>query len=291
MTWWSRSTLSRSKTDRLLSLVTFVGAVISAVIILLVIAFLILESIPALSSVRISRFFTDPGWHPLDGQFNLTPMVVATTLTTLGAILLAGPLGIASAVFSHFYAPVRIAAWYRRLIELLAGIPSVVFGLWGLVVLVPLMARWGGSGQSLLTATLVLALMILPTVALTTHAALRSVPAEWISGGAALGLGRWSIARRIAIPAARKGIAVGLLLALSRALGETMAVLMLAGNVVELPDSIVAPVRTLTANIALEMGYATSSHRSILFVSGLILMGVVVVVVSASRLAGGRDDE
>lgn len=290
MTSWSRNTSSPSKSDWWLNVITRACAVVSAAIVFLVVAFLAREALPALSRIGISRFATDDSWHPLSDQFNLVPMIAATTLTTAGAVFLAGPLGITSAVFSHFYAPKVVSACYRRLVELLAGIPSVVFGLWGLVVLVPLVARLGGSGQSLLTATLVLGLMILPTVALTAHAALRGIPSELIAGGAALGLERWAIAWRIAIPAARRGISAGLLLAVSRAMGETMAVLMLAGNVVEMPQSILSPARTLTANIALEMGYATSAHRSILFVSGLILMSVVTAVVLLAEFAGGQHD-
>lgn len=277
-----------SRVDTWLSAGTRGSAVISAAVVLLVIGFLLRESWQALREVGLQRFFTDQSWHPLSGQFNLLPMIVATLVTSCGALMLAGPLGIASAVFSRFYAPALLSTWYRRLVELLAGIPSVVFGLWGLVVLVPLIAGLGGSGQNLLTATLVLSLMILPTIALTAHAALAAVPQEMIAGGAALGLPRWAIARRIAIPAARHGIGVGLLLAFSRALGETMAVLMVAGNVVKLPDSLLSPGRTLTANIALEMGYAGSAHRSILFVSGLLLMLLVTGLIFLSSYCGGR---
>lgn len=290
MTKWSPSTLCRSKSDLLVTVVTRCSAFVSAAVVFLIVAFLIIESLPALREIGLIRFVTDSSWHPLSNQFNLTPMIVASILITGGAILLAGPWGIASAVFCQFYAPMSLAIWYRRLIELLAGIPSVVFGLWGLVVLAPIMARLGGSGQSLLTATLVLALMILPTVALTAQAAFRGVPSEWLAGGTALGLSKFSIVWRIAIPAARRGIDVGLLLAVARAVGETMAVLMLAGNVVELPDSILAPARTLTANIALEMGYATAGHRSVLFVSGLILISLVLCFVGLSSFARGDDE-
>jgi len=150
-----------------------------------------------------------------------------------------------------------------------------------------LLAPLGGSGQSLLAATLVLSLMIVPTIALTSHSALSSVPHELIAGGAALGLQRWAIVWRIALPAGKAGIKTGLLLATCRALGETMAVLMLAGNVPRMPDSVVSPIRTLTANIALEMGYATSEHRAILFVSGLVLLSVVSLFVLVIDFVGG----
>lgn len=276
--------MSRSRADRLLRGITQAAALVAASIVLLVIGFLIKESLPALHNVGIARFFTDESWHPLSDRFNVAPMLAATLLTTGGAVLLATPLGIGSAIFSCYYAPRSIARWHRRLIELLAGIPSVVYGLWGLVVLVPLLANFGGSGQGLLAAILVLGLMILPTVALAADVALRSVPPELIQGAAALGLGRWATARQVAIPAARSGIGAGIMLATARAIGETMAVLMVAGNVVEMPTSLTAPVRTLTANIALEMGYAGTSHRAVLFVSGLLLMLAVTAIALLAEL-------
>ncbi len=276
--------MSLSRSDAWLDNVVRLCAGISLALVFLILGFLLRESIPALRDIGIGRFFSDPSWNPLSELYNLIPMIAATALTSFAAMLIATPFGIASAVFSHFFAPKPISLLYRRLVELLAGIPSVVFGLWGLVVLVPIIARYGGSGQSLLAASLILALMILPTIALTSYSALRAVPHEWIAGGAALGLDRKALAWRIALPAARHGIGVGLLLALARALGETMAVLMIAGNVVKLPESILDPVRTLTANIALEMGYATSSHRSILFVSGLILLSLVIFGVLVSEV-------
>lgn len=286
-----RNILSRSSADRWLTWTTRGCAVIAAAIVLLVVLFLAVEAWPALRSIGVVRFFTDTSWHPLSDRFNLAPMLAATALSSVGAILIAAPLGVCSAVFSRFYAPPIVARWHRRLIELLAGIPSVVYGLWGLVVLVPILAQLGGSGQSLLAATLILALMILPTIALTADAALSAVPPEQLQGGAALGLGRWANIRRIALPAARGGIGAGLLLAAARAVGETMAVLMVAGNVVEMPESILDPVRTLTANIALEMGYATAEHRAVLFVSGLMLMGAVglAVLIAAVVQEANRD--
>lgn len=287
MTSSSPNTLFPFNADRWLTMITRTCAIFSAIVVLLVVAFLAIESWPAFQRVEFRRFLTDAGWHPLSGLFNLLPMIVGTALTTVGALLIAVPLGIGSAVFGCFYAPAGVAGLHRRAVELLAGIPSVVFGLWGLVVLVPLLAPLGGSGQSLLAATLVLSLMILPTIALTSHSALTAVPSELIAGGAALGLQRWAIALRIAVPAGRAGIKTGLLLATCRAMGETMAVLMLAGNVARMPESIVSPIRTLTANIALEMGYATSEHRAILFVSGLVLISVVGAVILLVDFAGG----
>ncbi|MFN3161010.1 MAG: phosphate ABC transporter permease subunit PstC [Rubinisphaera brasiliensis] len=270
-----------SRSDLLLKIATRIAAVLSATVVLLILGFLFRDAAPALREIGLSRFLTDPSWHPLYGHFNLTPMIVATLVTSLGAVILAGPLGIASGVFVHFYAPSALAAWHRRIVELLAGIPSVVFGLWGLTVLAPMIAIWGGSGQNLLTATIVLALMVLPTVAVFADNAVAAVPSESIRGAAALGMERWGIIWNIVLPQARTGIIAGVVLAMTRALGETMAVLMLAGNVVEMPTSLLSPGRTLNANIALELGYASTSHRSVLFVSGLILMLVVSLLVTA----------
>lgn len=165
--------------------------------------------------------------------------------------------------------------------ETLAGIPSVVYGLWGLMVLVPAIARIGPPGQSVLAGVLVLALMILPTIALVSDAALGAVPETHLRGAAAAGLSRWAIVRSIALPSARSGILTGTLLGTGRALGETMAVVMVTGNVVQVPDSLLAPVRTLTANIALEMAYATDAHRAALFVSGLVLALLTIGLVAA----------
>ncbi|MFA8017763.1 phosphate ABC transporter permease subunit PstC [Bremerella cremea] len=283
--------MSRSLADRCLRWGTATAAMLSGSIVLLVIVFLWKESWPALKELGLVRFFTDASWHPLSDRFGLLPMIAATLATTLGAVLVATPLGIGSAIFTQFYAPPRLARWYRRLIELLAGIPSVVYGLWGLVVLVPIMSHLGGTGQGLLTAICVLALMILPTVSLTADVALGSVPSNWLQGAAASGLRPWTIATQVALPAARSGIGAGVMLATARAIGETMAVLMVAGNVVKMPTSLSGPVRTLTANIASEMGYASSSHRAVLFVSGLLLMVAAAgIVLLAEWLRGDRHE-
>jgi phosphate transport system permease protein len=212
-------------------------------------------------------------------------MLVGTLAATAGAVLLAAPLGLASALFCRFYAPAPMATLYRRLLELLAGIPSVVYGFWGLVVLTPLIRQWQPPGQSLLAGVLILTLMILPTMALLSEAGLRGVPRSYLQGAAALGLSRWATIRAVALPAARGAIVTAVLLATGRAIGETMAVLMVAGNVVQVPRGLFDPVRVLTANIALELGYALDVHRSALFVSGLLLLTMVVVLVAVAEYA------
>lgn len=283
-----RSHANRSYADDILRLALMSAAVVAVGILLLILLFLVRESWPALQHIGLYRFISDAGWHPLEGAFNLAPMLIATFAVALGAILMAGPIGIASAVFGHFYAPPIIAATFKRIVALLAGIPSVVFGLWGLTVLVPTIAKWQPPGASLLAGVLILAFMILPTVALTADAALKDVPGQYLRGANALGFSQAGLILNVAIPAARSGIIGGILLATARALGETMAVLMVAGNVVQVPNSLFDPVRVLTANIALEMAYATNDHRAALFVSGLALMLLVLSLAAMAGKLGGR---
>ncbi|MCC2671227.1 MAG: phosphate transporter rane protein 1, PhoT family [Armatimonadetes bacterium] len=268
--------------------VTRGASVVAALLVLLILLFLGREAAPALQAVGPVRFLTDPDWHPVEQLYGLTPMLWGTGLATAGALLLAMPLGFLSAIFCRFYAPPGVAGVYRRIIELLAGIPSVVYGLWGLVVVVPLINQVHPPGASLLAAILILALMILPTIALTAEAGLRAVPAEYLQAAAALGLSRWTTVARIAMPAARSALITSVILATGRALGETMAVLMVCGNVVQVPRTLFDPVRTLTANIALEMAYAMGRHRAALFVSGLVLALAVVLIVAAAEVAQRR---
>ena len=269
--------------DRLLVGVLRTGAAVASLVMLLILFFLLFESWPVLTELSLLRFVTDMSWHPLEGAYNLMPMLSGTLLASIGALLLAVPLGMASALFIVFFAPSHLSLLYKRLIELLAGIPSVVFGFWGLTTLVPLINEWQPPGASLLAGVLVLTLMILPMITLTAYTALAAVPDELFRNAAALGLSHWGMISGIALPAAKTGITTGIILAAARALGETMAVLMVAGNVVQYPESIFDPVRTLAANIALEMAYAMGDHRAVLFVSGLLLM---LLVMALSALAG-----
>ncbi|KAF3891347.1 phosphate ABC transporter permease subunit PstC [Tolypothrix bouteillei VB521301] len=258
--------------------------VIAGAIALLIIVFLILESLPVLNHIGLTRFFTDSSWNPTVGLYNLFPMLLGTLLAMLGSVLIATPVGILSAVFCQFYAPKAVAKLYRRLIELLAGIPSVVYGFWGLVVLVPSISKIHPPGPSLIAGIAILTVMILPTIALVADASLAKVPTSYLQGATALGLSRWATIRKVVFPSARSGLFTGLILETGRAIGETMAILMVCGNVVQVPKSLFDPIRTLTANIALEMAYATGDHRSALFVSGLVLMGAIVLLVAVAEV-------
>ncbi len=264
-------------------------AAIAGTIVLFIVIFLIMEALPVLRHVGLPRFFSDPSWHPAEGFYNLTPMLWGTLFAMGGSVLIATPLGILSAVFCHYYAPLALARPYRRLIELLAGIPSVVYGFWGLVVLVPLIGEIHPPGPSLLAGILILTIMILPTIALMADAGLANVPQQYIRGAAALGLPRWATIRGVVFPAAKSGLFTGVILETGRAIGETMAILMVCGNVVQTPSSLFDPIRTLTANIALEMAYALGDHRAALFVSGLVLMAMIIALaIAAEWISRGR---
>ncbi len=241
------------------------------------------DAYPVLRKIGLLRFFTDRGWFPAEGQFNLVPMLTGTLAAMAGAVLVATPAGIASAVFCNFYAPKPLAAYYRMMVELLAGIPSVVYGFWGLVVLVPIIGGLQPPGPSLIAGILVLAIMILPTIALVADASLAGVPEDYLRAAAALGVSRWGTLRGVVLPAAKSGLFTGTILETGRAIGETMAILMVCGNVVQTPTSLFQPIRTLTANIALEMPYAMGDHRSALFVSGLLLMIMIVALVGLAE--------
>lgn len=263
-------------------------AAVAGAIAVLIVVFLVLESAPVLRSVGLLRFVSDESWHPASGLYGLTPMLWGTLFATAGAVLVATPLGILSAAFSRWYAPPAIRVVYRRMIEVLAGIPSVVYGFWGLVVLVPLLGQIRPPGTSLLAGILVLSIMILPTIALTSEAAFATVPENDLRAAASLGLSRWATLRGVVFPSAKSALLTGVILETGRAIGETMAILMVAGSVVRTPDSLFSPIRTLTANIALEMAYATGDHRSALFVCGLLLLALIGVLAVAADLTASK---
>lgn len=272
-------TLFRLPSNFLLPLILRLTAAVTGVVLLLIVYFLVQGALPVLLQAGWRRFITDAAWNPASGLFNLKPIFWGTVLATLGSITLAAPLGILSAIFCLHYAPTAVAKVYRAMIELMAGIPSVVYGFWGLVVLVPFLVEKHPPGASLAVAIVILTLMILPTITLVAMASLSNLPLHLQQGSAALGLSRAATVWWVLIPAAKSGIATSVVLATGRALGETMAVLMVSGNVVQIPKTLFDPMRTLAANIALEMAYAMNLHRSALFVSALVLMILVTALV------------
>ncbi|MBC7953334.1 MAG: phosphate ABC transporter permease subunit PstC [Rhodospirillaceae bacterium] len=272
--------------DGRLRAVLWVFAVVASSIIALIIMVVAGEALPAFRAIEPWRFLGDASWHPAHGAYNLAPMIIGTFVVAGGAVVVGAVLGLLSAIFCCFYAPKPVSMAYRCGLEMLAGIPSVVLGLWGLTVLVPVLASLRAPGFSVLAAIVVLGLMVVPTIALVAISSLRSVPVALLLGSQALGLSKWMTIARIAFPAARAGLISSVVLGIGRALGETMAVMMVSGNIVQVPASVFEPVRTLAANIALEIPYAEQLHRSSLFVSGLILALIILVVLCVAEWFG-----
>ncbi len=276
------------RSDDIFALILWAIGLMASLIVAVVVLVVVVSAVPALHEVRASRFVIDPSWHPAHGQFNLAPMIVGTFLVAGGALILATVFGFLSAIFCCFYAPPAIALVYNRMVELLAGIPSVLLGFWGLTVLVPIIASLKPPGASALAAILVLALMVLPTISLVASSSLRAVPKTLFMAAEALAFSKWSVIVKVAMPAAKRGLVTSVVLGAGRALGETMAVLMVAGNVVNIPASVFEPVRTLAANIVLEIPYAEGLHRSALFVSGLFLTAIVIAMLCFTEWFGGE---
>ena len=267
--------LSPPRSDLCLALGLRALAALGMALLLAIVVSLLLEAGNVFGEIGVLRLLTDTRWNPTEQGFGLAPMAVASIASSAGAVMLAGPIGVGAAVYCRFYCGPRQSQWFRQMLGMFAGIPSVVFGFWGLTTLVPLIANANPPGASLLAGTLVLSMMVLPTIALTSYAALEALPLNHLLAGHALGMRRGTIVIQIALVAARGGIAAGMLLALGRALGETMAMLMVSGNIVQVPTSVFDAVRSLAANIALEMAYATGTHRSALYACGMVLIAVV----------------
>lgn len=266
-----------------------ISAMLSAAIVVFVGMFVLAEARPALAEIGLTRWLTDSRWSPTGGFFLLTPMIVATLLSSVLAVSWAAFLALVTAAFMNFSISSGWARPIRTIVELLAGVPSVVYGFWGLVTLVPLINEWHAPGASLLAAVIILGFMVLPTMLLAADVAFKAVPVDLLKAAEATGLTFNGIMRLVILPTAKNSLWSGLVLAVGRAAGETMAVLMVCGNVVQVPSSIFEPVRTLTANIALEMAYAMSVHRSALFVSGLLLFGLIVATILIADIIHQRD--
>lgn len=263
-------------------------ALMAVMIIVLIVTFLLLEGFPLIAQGGIIRFFTDEGWWPLEASFNMTPMLLASLYLTIGALVVATPLSLAIALVTTFKAPAGLAQLLRKLVELSAAVPTVVYGLWGVTLIVPILSMWNPPGASLLAGILVVALMIIPTITMLTQSALKTVPQAYIQGAAALGVSSSQILLRVVIPAASQGVFSAMVLGAARAIGETMVVLMVCGNIVQVPTSLFDPVRALTASIALEMPYAMGDHRTSLFVAGLVMLLLVSALVALGEWAGMR---
>lgn len=264
--------------------VFFIAACTSVLAVALICVFLFANGIPAMKEIGFMEFLTGERWKPTNEIFGILPMIMGSIYVTAGAIILGVPIGILTSVFMAKYCPKKIYPVLKGATELLAGIPSVVYGFFGLVVLVPLIRdicqkfHWGGNGSSILTASILLGMMILPTIIGVTESAIRSVPAHYYEGALALGATHERSIFSVVLPAAKSGVVAGIVLGIGRAIGETMAVIMVAGNQARMPAGIVRGVRTLTANIVLEMGYAAGLHREAMIATAVVLFVFILLI-------------
>ncbi len=256
----------------------------------LISVFIFLEGVPVIVSSGLQNFILSSHWAPTRGHFGIFAMIVSSIYVTLGAMVFGVPLALACAIVLAEFSPPKLTRILKPTIELLAGIPSVVYGFLGVILLVPLIRNYlGGPGLSLLAGSLILGIMILPTVISISIDAINAVPVLYKEGSIALGATQWQTVRKLVLPAARSGIITGIILGMGRAIGETMAVIMVAGNALKVPTSILDPVRTLTSNIALELGYASGAHREALFATGIVLFIIIMILNTlATVIARGK---
>ncbi len=266
-------------TESMMRIVFLAAACVSIIAVLLICIFLFANGVPAMLEIGVGDFLFGSVWRPLSDIYGIFPMIVGSIYVTAGAVLLGVPIGILCAVFLVHFCPARLYRVLKPMVELLAGIPSIVYGFFGLVVLVPLMQQLtGSSGKGLLTASILLAIMILPTVIGVAESAIRAVPESYYEGALALGATHERSVFFTVVPAARSGIMAGVVLGVGRAVGETMAVVMIAGNQPVIPESLLSGVRTLTANIVLEMGYAADLHREALIATAVVLFVFILII-------------
>ena len=267
-----RSYKKRALLERAMEYVFLAAACVSVLCVALICAFLLANGLPAMGEIGVLKFLSGTRWKPGADIYGIFPMIVGSVYVTAGALLLGVPVALLTAVYLAFFCPKGLYRVLKPAVELLAGIPSVVYGFFGIVVLVPavraLGERWDGSGNAMLTASILLAMMILPTIIGVVEPALRAVPTSYYEGSVYTAV----------VPAAKSGILAGIVLGVGRAMGETMAVIMVAGNQPRMPKGILQGVRTLTGNIVIEMGYATGLHREALIATGVVLFVFILLI-------------
>lgn len=264
---------------RLIELLFFICACISIIAVILICIFIFKNGIPAISEIGFKDFIFGNSWKPKQEIFGIFPMIVSSVYVTGGAILIGGPIGILTAVFLSCYCPKKIYKIIKPMINLLASVPSIIYGFFFLVAVVPIMQKiTGTSGKGMLTAAILLGMMILPTIINTAEASINAVPNQYFEGALALGATKEQSIFKTILPAASSGVLSGVILGIGRAIGETMAVIMIIGNQPVLPDSIVSGVRTLTGNIVIEMAYASGLHRGALIGTAAVLFVFILII-------------
>ena len=264
-------------------------ACISILAVVLICVFIFANGVPAMGEVGVFKFLTGTRWKPGQDIYGILPMIIGSLYVTAGAIIIGVPLGLLCAIFMAKFCPKKLYRVLKPALNLLAGIPSVIYGFFGLVVIVQAMQDiFGGGGKSVLTASIVLGIMILPTIISVSESALRAVPDSYYEGALALGATHERSVFRVTLPAAKSGVTAGVVLGIGRAIGEATAVSMVAGNQPVIPEGILKGVRTLTTNIILEMGYATDLHREMLIATAVVLFVFILIINVTFSLARGR---
>ena len=278
--------------EKLMRYVFMLTATVSIAAVLLICFFIFSNSIPAIGEIGIINFLFGKIWDPDLGLYGIFPMIVGSIYVTAGAIVIGVPIGLLTAVFLARYCPAGMYKIVKPGVELLAGIPSVVYGFFGMVVIVPFIRNNFGGGNSILAASVLLGMMILPTIISQSEASIRAVPESYYEGSLALGATHERSVFCAILPAAKSGILAGVILGVGRAIGETMAVIMVAGNQARMPGSIFEGVRTMTANIVIEMGYAEGLHREALIATGVVLFVFILIInlaFSVVKMRGERN--
>lgn len=272
------TTISKIK-ETAMRIVFMLCACVSIISVILICVFLFSNGIPTMGKIGFTDFLLGKRWKPLEDLYGILPMIIGSIYVTAGAIIIGVPIGVLCAVFLARFCPKGLYKIFKPAVDLLAGIPSIVYGFFGLVVIVPAMQNlFGGSGKSVLTASVMLGIMILPTIISVSEAAIRAVPESYYEGALALGATHERSIYRTVLPAAKSGITAGVILGIGRAIGEAMAVNMVAGNQAIIPTSIFSGVRTLTSNIVLEMGYAADLHREALIATSVVLFVFILII-------------
>lgn len=275
----------------IMKIIFLLSALVSVVAVALICVFLFKNGITAIMEIGPKEFLLGTKWAPKQELFGVLPMIVGSLYVTVGAIVVGVPVGLLTAIFMAKFCPEKLYKVLKPAVELLAGIPSIVYGFFGLVVIVPLVRNlFGGGGKGVLTASVLLGIMILPTIIGVAESAIRAVPESYFEGALALGATKERGVFTAVLPAAKSGIFAGIILGIGRAIGETMAVVMIAGNQTIIPDEITDGVRTLTANVVLEMGYATGLHRKALIATAVVLFVFILIINLSFSLLKGRNE-
>ena len=265
--------------ERFMQIVFLIAACASVLAVALICIFLFANGIPAMKEIGLTKFLFGQKWKPSNNLYGILPFILGSIYVTAGSIIIGVPTALLTAIFLAFYCPKKLYPILKAMVNLMAGIPSVVYGFFGLVMIVPLMRDLTGhDGSTMLTASILLGIMILPTVTGVVEPALRSVPSAYYEGALALGATHERSVFMTVIPAAKSGVIAGIVLGIGRSIGETMAVIMVAGNQTWMPQGLMKGLRTMTANIVMEMGYAADLHREALIATGVVLFVFILII-------------